>query len=336
MRIKARTLLALAAMLAARSGVHGQIGNLNEAKKEGSVIVYGSLESEIMDKVKAGFEKKQGIEVEYWRAASNKVLDRVLTEFRAGKPQHDVVLTNRGPMLFMKKQGALAKYVSPNASRFPKETQDKDGILSPIYRGALISILYNTTMVKPGEAPKSLRDLLDPKWRGKLVMPDPSRHFTTASWLANLDQIMGSEQRPFISKVAETKPMLVESFIPSAQAVSTGERPLGISYIKYVYIFGKDGAPLDYVRLDPILGDGHHAALAAKPVHPNAGKLFLDYFISEESLRVMAGEGEFVTLKGVYPPIKDAERLRLVHMEDLTTDEFQAWSAEFRQLFFKR
>jgi iron(III) transport system substrate-binding protein len=329
-------LLTIGLVLIVRLDVHPQSGDVHEAKKEGKVVVYGSLESEIMEKVKAGFEKKQGIQVDYWRAASNKVLDRVLTEFRAVKPQHDVVLTNRGPMLFMKKEGAFAKNISPQALRFPKEMRDKDEVLSPLYRGALISILYNTTIVRPGEAPKALKDLLDPKWRGKLVMPDPSRHFTTTSWLANLDQIMGTDHRSFLSKLAETKPMLVESFIPSAQAVSTGERPLGISYIKYVHVFGKEGAPLDYVRLDSILGDGHHAALAAKPIHPNAGKLFLDYFISEESLRVLAAEGEFVTLKGIYPPIKDAERLKLVHMEDLSTDEFKKWSAEFKQLFLKR
>lgn len=306
------------------------------AKKEGKVVIYGSLESGIMDAVEKAFTKKYGIPIEYFRAASNKTLDRVLTEARAGRVLSDVVVTNRGPMLLLKEEKVFAKYTSPEAANFPADVRDPDGVLSPIYRMVIVGILYNTKHVKPEEAPRSLDDLLAPKWRGKWVMPDPSRHFTTGVWVRNLEEYYGKDWMAFVKKMAETKPMLVESFIPAAQKIISGEALAGITYVKYVHIFGKDGAPLDYVRLPKMLADGHHAGISAKAPHPSAARLFVDFFISREGMQIMAQEGEFVTAKGVYPPIKDAEKIKAVAMEELDSKEYRKWAEEFRKLFSAR
>ncbi len=306
------------------------------AKKEGKVVIYGSLESGIMDAIKKTFTQKYGIQIEYFRAASNKTLDRVLTEARAGRVMSDVVVTNRGPMLLLKNEKLFAKYVSPESENFPAELKDPDGMLSPIYRMVIVGILYNTKLVKPEEAPKSLDDLLTPKWQGKWVMPDPSRHFTTGVWLKNLDEIYGKDSMAFIKKLAEAKPILVESFIPSAQKIISGEAQAGITYLKYVYIFGKEGAPLDYVRLPKMLADGHHVGIQAKAPHPNAARLFQDFFISREGMEILAKEGEFVTAKGLYPPIKGAESIKAVSMDELDRNEYKKWAAEMRKLFIPR
>ena len=306
------------------------------AKKEGKVVIYGSLESGIMDEIEKAFTRKYGIPIEYFRAASNKTLDRVLTEARAGRVMSDVVVTNRGPMLLLKKENIFAKYVSPEAANFPPELRDPDGLLSPIYRQVIVGILYNTKLVKPEEAPKSLDDLLTPRWQGKWVMPDPSRHFTTGVWVKNLDEIYGKDHMAFVRRMAQAKPVLVESFIPSAQKVISGEALAGITYVKYVHIFGKDGAPLDYVRLPKMLADGHQIGIQAKAPHPSAARLFEDFFISREGMQIMAKEGEFVTASGVYPPIKDAEKIKAVSMDELDRDEYKKWSAEMRKLFLPR
>ena len=306
------------------------------AKKEGKVVIYGSLESGIMDAVEKAFTKKYGIPIEYFRAASNKTLDRVLTEARAGRVLSDVVVTNRGPMLLLKEEKVFAKYTSPEAANFPADVRDPDGVLSPIYRMVIVGILYNTRLVKPEEAPRSLDDLLQPRWRGKWVMPDPSRHFTTGVWVRNLEEYYGKDWMGFVKKMAEAKPILVESFIPSAQKIISGEALAGITYVKYVHIFGKDGAPLDYVRLPKMLADGHHAGISAKAPHPNAARLFVDFFISREGMQIMAQEGEFVTAQGVYPPIKDAEKIKAVAMEELDSKEYRKWAGEFRKLFSAR
>jgi iron(III) transport system substrate-binding protein len=306
------------------------------AKKEGKVVIYGSLESGIMDEIEKAFTKKYGIPIEYFRAASNKTLDRVLTEARAGRVMSDVVITNRGPMLLLKKENVFVKYVSPETKNFPDELRDPDGLLSPIYRQVIVGILYNTKLVKPEDAPKSLDDLLEPKWAGKWTMPDPSRHFTTGVWVKNLDEIYGKDFMNMVKKMAAAKPILVESFIPSAQKIISGEALAGITYLKYVHIFGKDGAPLDYVRMPKFLADGHNVGIQAKAPHPNAARLFEDFFISKEGMQILAKEGEFVTAKGLYPPIKDADKIKAVSMDEIDRAEYKKWSAELRKIFLTR
>ncbi len=306
------------------------------AKQEGKVVVYGSIESETMDVIAKAFTQKYGVGIDYWRGASNKVIDRALTEFQSGKPAFDVVMTNRGPMQLLKKQGMFAKYLSPQNANFPASMKDPDNILSPTYRLAIVGIIYNTKLVKLEEAPKSLEDFLDPKWRGKWVIPDPTQHFTTGQWLRNLEKLYGADWLPLVRKLAETKPILVESFIPSAQKIISGEALAGITYVKYVYGYGKDGAPLDYVRLPKMLAEGHTAAISVKPPHPNAAKLFENFLISREGMEIEAKQGEFVTAKGIYPPIKDAEKINPVMIDELSSEEFTKWAAEFRRLFISR
>jgi iron(III) transport system substrate-binding protein len=326
----------LAVAFALACGHAAAQANLEAAKKEGKVVIYGSLESGIMDEIEKAFTAKHGIPIEYYRAASNKTLDRVMTEARAGKVQSDVVVTNRGPMLLLKKENVFARYVSPEAKNFPDDVKDPDGLLSPIYREVVIGILYNTKLVKPGEAPKSLEDLLTPRWQGKWVMPDPSRHFTTGMWVANFDKLYGKDADAMVKKLAAAKPILVESFIPSAQKIISGEAQAGITYLKYVHIFGKDGAPLDYVRLPTMLADGHQIGIQAKAPHPNAARLFEDFFISRQGMEILAKEGEFVTAKGLYPPIKDAQKVKAVAMDEMERKEYKKFAEQMRRLFVAR
>jgi len=305
------------------------------AKREGRLAVYGSMESDVFAVVQKIYEGKYGIALDYWRASSTRVLDRVLTEVRVGKPLYDVALTNRSPMLLLKKEKAFGKYLSPSYESYPAATIDKDGVLSPSYRIVVVSVLYNTRLVKAEDAPKTYADLLDPKWKGKIVMPDPTQHTTTATWLTNLDKAVGRTWREYIERLAG-QVGLVESFLPAVQKVITGEFPLGITYVKYVHIFGKEGAPLDYVRLSPVLAETHHVALGAKPPQPNAGKLFIDMFTSRLGLLALAQAGEFVLVPGIYPPIKDADKLRIAMMEDLDEQEIKRFRDEFGKFFVKR
>ena len=192
---------------------------IDAAKKEGGKIVaYGSLESNTVEPIIEAFNKKTGLTVEYWRASATKVMDRALAELRAGKPAFDVMVNNSGAIYVMKKEGVFAKYVSPAASAFPKDVIDPD--LGPVYRNTPIGIVYNKGEIKPGDAPKSLEDLLSPKYKGKLVMPDPTQHTTTMQWLGSLYKIMGKEKADkFVRDLGATKPFLVESFSPSAERV---------------------------------------------------------------------------------------------------------------------
>ena len=328
--------IATVLVLLSTGSVLGQDAKLvDAAKKEGGkVVVYGSLENDTMDLISAAFKKKTGLDVDFWRDSANKVTDRVAAEFRAGKPQADVVLTTTSTMRLSQRDGLLAKYDSPSAMAFPKNVIDAN--LGPSYRSTVIGVVYHTGIIKPAEAPKSLEDITKPQYKGKVVFPDPSQHTTTAQWLASLHKIMGNEKADkFIHDLAASKPLLVPSLTPAGERITTGETPIGVAFLKNVVFYGRNGVPLDYVRLGKFMGDGQSISLAAKAPHPSAGKAFVDFFLGEESLKIMANIGEFVTRKGIYPPLPDANKIQLVDMIDMDKEAFSQKMAEYKKIFLQ-
>ncbi|MSP38699.1 MAG: extracellular solute-binding protein [Deltaproteobacteria bacterium] len=322
-------------VLVISTGADAQNAKLIEAaKKEGKIVAYGSLESDTMDSIMQSFHKKFGIEVEYFRASATKVMDRAMSEFRAGKPLADVIVTADNVMRLMQKDGFFQKYDSPTNSDFPKDVIDP--LLGPRYRNVVIGVVYNKSGLKPTEYPKSLDDLAKPQYKGKIVMPDPTQHTTTTQWLASLYKIMGKEKsEKFMRDLAANKPAWVESLLPAAERVASGEFPVAITYVKYAYIHGKQGAPVDYVRDAKLIGDASYITLGSKAPHVNAGKAFIDYFLDDESMNTMSKLGEFVNRKGILPPLAGADKLGFVEMDDLSTKEFADKKKEYEKIFLR-
>ena len=328
--------IALLASLLISSVAFAQDAKLVEAakKESGAIIAYGSLESNTVDPIIEGFKKKTGLTVEYWRASATKVMDRALGELRAGKSVFDVMVNNSGAIHVMKKAGLFAKYISPAASAFPKDVIDAD--LGPVYRNTPIGIVYNKGMIKPADAPKSLEDMLNPKYKGKVVIPDPTQHTTTLQWLASLYKIMGKEKADkYIRDLGASKPLMVESFSPSAERVATGETPIAISLIRYTVTYGEKGAPVDYIRLEKYLSTGQYLALSNKTNRPNGGKAFIDFFLGDESMKILAKQGEFVNRKGIFPPLPAPNKIQSVEMDDFDAKEFAEKTQEFQKIFLK-
>lgn len=329
------TILAVVALAGVATHQHAlaQAVNVEAAKKDGKVIVYGAQVPQAMKPLHAAFEKKYGISVEYWRGSSTQVSERALTEWRAGKPGFDVVEGNRGVQLIMRDEGLFQKYVPPSSAKFPAKFKEKDGMITP-WRVLPISILYNTDMVKPGDLPKTFDDLLNPKWTGKITMPDPTRHTTTAQFLWNLNKFKGDKWLDFVKALANQKPLLVESLAPVTTTIIKGEAPVGITYIKYVKQYK---GPVSYVLMDKYLTDPNYMSLSAKAAHANAAKLYLDFICSAEGQKLVAEEGEFVMYPGIFPPIKNAEKVApdMVFMDNPSEDEFKKLMGNtFRDIFF--
>ena len=315
--------------------VCAQAINVEAAKQEGKVIVYGAQVPQAMKPLHAAFEKRYGIAVEYWRGDSTKVSERALTEWRAGKPGFDVVEGNRGVQLIMRDEGLFQKFIPPSSEKFPAQFREKDGMITP-WRVLPISILYNTDMVKSGDLPKTLDDLLNPKWTGKITMPDPTRHTTTAQFLWNLSKFKGDKWLEFVRALAKQKPLLVESLATVPTTIIKGEAPVGIAYIKYIKQYK---GPFSYVAMDKYLTDPNYMSLGAKASHPNAAKLYLEYICSAEGQKMIAEEGEFVMYPGIFPPIKDAEKVApgMVFMDNPSEEEFKKlMTVTFREIFFAK
>jgi iron(III) transport system substrate-binding protein len=313
-----------------------QDGKLIEAAKKegGKVVIYGSLETPVVDGVIQAFRKKTGLAAEYWRASAMSVMNRAMTEYRAGSPICDIVLNNSDPLVIMAQDNMLAKYDSPTARKYSKDRIDAR--FGPITRYGIVGVVYHKGLVKPEDAPKTIEDIVQPKYKGMLVMADPTLHVTTIQWLSSLHKIMAKEKtEKFISDLAAMKPILVESMLPASERVASGEIPIALTFVKFAYSAAQSGAPLDYVRVEKMLGDSHFAVLNNKAPHPNAGKAFIDYYLDDESMKILAHSGEFVNRKGIYPPLPGAEKIQYVQMEVLEAKAFEEKKRELGKIFLK-
>ena len=308
-----------------------QTVSFEAAKKEGKVSVYGTIIPQVMTQIQKGFEAKYGVNIEYWRGDATKVVDRVLTEWRAGKPGFDMVIGARGPLSLAKADGVYAKFTPASAASFPAKFKDKDGHLTA-WRITPVGILYNTEQVKPADVPRSLDDLLDSKWQGKISMPDPSRHASTATYLWNLQQIKGEKWQEFVRALAKQKPLLVESYSSVPNAIVRGEASVGITYIQYA---GQTKGPISFAPINQVFADPSDAALSAKAASPNAAKFLIEYLCSPEGQKKVAEFNEFVLSPGIFLPIKGADKIiadiRL--LEDPSAEQLQKLQGEFRQWF---
>src|SRR5690606_10685924 len=260
----------------------------------------------------------------------------LLTEFQAGRNRVSV-LQGPVPLLeILKDYGLLAPYKSPAAEGYPEWSRDEDGYIQ-IFGIEYVAILYNTELVKPEDVPKSYMDLTEPKWRGRIVMPNPTTHATTIQWLVGLKEhnVFGSEEAwwDFIRGLAANKPMFVASFGPTPGPIASGEVLIGISMPKYIVTLAP--APLDWARVkEPLFGTPRGIALANRAPSPNAGKLFIDYWLSEEAARILAEQvGEYVLAPGVYPPIDGIEEATVLPLRSLSDEEIFYWSEEFARIF---
>src|SRR5262245_12095310 len=327
-------ILSLAAVLLLTAEIFAQGANVEAAKKEGKTIIYGTVIPQVMSQIEKGFEAKYGIKTEYWRADATKVIDRVLTEWRSGKPGFDIVIGARGPLALAKQDGVYAKFTPAGTANFPAKFKDADGQLIG-WRITPVGILYNTEMVKANDVPKSLDDLLDPKWNGKISMPDPSRHASTAQYLWNQQQVKGEKWLDFVRGLAKQRPLLVESYSSVPNAIVRGEALVGITYIQYA---GQTKGPISFAPINQVFADPSDAALSAKASNANAAKLFIEYLCSAEGQRKVAEAGEFVLAPGIYPNIQGADKIvaNLYMLDDPSADQLKKLQGDFRQIFLSK
>ena len=336
MRLRALlfTLTAFAGWLLLSAAVSAQPVNVDAAKKEGKLVIYGTIVPKVMALIQKGFEAQYGIKVEYWRGDATKVIDRVLTEWRAGKPNFDVVLGARGPLALAKPEGVFAKYSPPGAANFPAKFKDKGGQFTAM-RVTPVGILYNTELVKGPDVPKTFDDLLESKWQGQISMPDPSRHASTAQFLWNMEQLKGDKWMDLVRGLAKQKPHVVESYSSVPNTIVRGETAVGITYVQYA---GQFKGPISFAPLDKVFADPSDVALSAKSPNANAGRLFIEYLCSAEGQKTVAGTGEFVLAPGIYPNIKGADKIMnsLLLMNDASSERLAKLQGEFRELFVRK
>ena len=333
MKTKIRMLLAaLVAALAACPVPATDPATVANARKEGRVAFYANITA--VEPIMKAFAADTGVKGEYTRIASPKFVATTITEFEAGKLSADVVQAP-GPVLeILRGRGILAAYRSPEAARYPEWARKDERIM--LFGIEYVGLIYNKELVKAADVPKRYEDLADPKWKGKIVMANPSNHPSTISWLVGLkEQVFKSEPawRKFVQGLAANQPMFVASFGPTPAPVESGEKLIAISMPKYIVT--KAPAPLEWARLEqPLLGTPRAIAITSRAPNPNAARAFVDYWLSRKSMEILAKDvGEYVLAPGVYPPVDGMDKAKVLAIRELSDAEIQKWGAEFKKIF---
>ena len=277
-----RTLLKLgAAALVTRSmfgarpaGAAADPKAVEAAKKEGAVSLYSSASTGPSNAVAEAFKKTYGIDVQVYRAGSADVATRVQTEEKAGRPQADALIIEEPALSLL--MPFLASYDSP-------ERAEIDGIYkAPQYtliRMYMAQIAWNTKAVKPADAPKDWRNLLDSKWKGRFGSLDPHVTATTLAWQVMVKELYGPD---FLRDFGENKPKLYASTNAMTQAIVDGEIDMGVTNSFGVIQAADTGAPVDGVVPKNTVLFGGNIAVFSKAPHPAAARLFCDFCCGAE------------------------------------------------------
>lgn len=303
---------------------------IEKARQEGTVAVYTSLAPTEARPLTQAFEKKYGVKVELWRALSERVLQRAISEAQAGRVTADVIATNSPELEMMVREKVLTTFYSPHAADMPPASVPKHRLWLPD-RLTIFVVGYNTNLVKKEELPKNLQGFADPKWKGRLGIEAGD-----AEWMATLVKHWGETAgMAYFRKLAELRPEVRKGHVLLAQLVAAGEIPVGLTiYSSNAETLKRKGAPIDWAPIEPAVARPQGIAVARNAPHPAAAALFANFVTSEEGQRMYEEMGR--------PPVNTKIKSNLSNFPYLVLDpvtildESDKWNRIWDELFLKR
>jgi len=302
---------------------------LEGARREGSVVVYTSLNLKDSVPIIGAFEKKYGVKVSLWRASSEKVLQRSITEAQAGRFAADVFETNGPEMEALYRERLLDEFFSPHfkdlpASGFPKHRHYVAD------RFNFFTIAYNTNLVKPEDVPNTYEDLVHPRFVGKVGI-----EASDVDWFAAMVQSMGEQKGlAFFRKLADSKPQLRTGHTLIAELVASGEIPIAATiYNHNAERLVVRGAPIKWKALKPTFGRPNAIGVAKRAPHPHAALLFADFMLSHEGQTLIKERNRVPASLAVDTHLNKFP----FEMIDpiLTLDQAEKWEKIWSELFLK-
>src|SRR5689334_6505735 len=249
--------LALLLSLAAAAQDRNDARLLERARQEGTLTFYTSLAPTESGPLGQAFEKKTGVKVEIWRALSEKVVQRAVTESRARRHAFDVIETNAPEMEMLTREKLFSAFHSPYLADLPAGAIPRHGQWVPD-RVNFFVVAYNTNKVKRDELPADYRGFLDPKWKGRIAL-----EATDAEWMATLVKLWGpADGMAYFRKLADMKPDMRKGHVLLAELIAAGEIQVGLTaYHSNAESLKKRGAPIDWLPMKPVVGRPQGIAL---------------------------------------------------------------------------
>ena len=300
------------------------------AKREGEVVYYASMNLAEANALIGEFEKRYPfIKVKLQRSGSQKLLTRVLTEFRAKKNFADVIQTVEFSMDLFKRNGVLGRYAPQSNSSYPADFK-QDEFWTTVYYNPYVTA-FNTGLVPKGELPKTYEDLLDPKWKGRMLLEG-----TKADWFAGMLQIMGQERGlKYMRDLAKQQPSVREGHTLLAQLVAAGEAAFDINIpAASVERLKERGAPIDWTALGTVPAVMVGSGVAGNAPHPNAAKLFLEFCLSHEGQKLMQSPGR-MSARADFANDQSAmlKGLKIVPVNPELAEKLEGYAKQLRTIF---
>jgi iron(III) transport system substrate-binding protein len=306
------------------------------AKKEGQLTFYTS-NTWVAGPVSQEFEKRYPfIKANVWRSDSKALLRRLTEEHAAGRYLADVVETSPEYVTLLVRSSLLQEHFSPELSAYEDDAKvkGKSGVLAWTNREIYISLGYNTQLVSAAEAPKTLKDYLDPKWKGKMSIAGTT---TGTQWIGAVWDAMGRE---FLQKLSAQE-INVQNMSGAALSglVASGEVPLSPTiFNSNIFTHKQKNAPVEWRPIDPVIAGVGSSGMIVNAPHPHAALLFLDYLHSKA--------GQQVAMKGGLSSARNdigslEQKFKKIYMESKYTPEelekkFNEWEGLMRKLFIRQ
>jgi len=288
------------------------------AEKEGKVVWYASVDVKVAEEVKKLFKAQYPkIDVEVERTGSERVLQRINQEYGSGIYNVDVVnSSDASHFLFWKQQGWLAKHVPPDVNKFAAQYKDPEGFYAT-WRASLSCMAYNTNIVKEADAPKGYKDLLDPKWKGKLVKAHPGYSGTALTGTYALVKALGWD---YFEKLSKQGVQQLQSTTAPPKTIASGERAVqvdGNEYNMFIEIDKKSPVKIIYaVEGTPFVTSP--TAVFAQAPHPNAARVLQNFLYTAKAQQILVDAGG---ARSLHPDVKEpANRTPLKSIKLLPDD----------------
>lgn len=273
---------------------------LDLARKEGRVVFYASMEAQSAQQLSAAFEKKYPpIKVETVRIGSEKMSTRLIAEAQARRMSVDVVHQSAFDFYGVLQKGIFDSYLSPERSAFPADYRDDKGLWT-LHSATLNVIAYNTRRFPGLPVPKGFWDLTAPNWKSQLIMDE-----NESKWMAGMMTYSGEAKTlELLRKLAAQDIQFRTGHSLIQTMVAAGERPVAVvAFANGVDRLKKDGAPIDWIAPEPVIGLTFGLAVVKGAPHPSAARLFVDFLLSHEGQEILGAAGYFAPRSDVISPI---------------------------------
>ena len=313
---------------------------IDAAKKEGEVIWYTTqIIAQLVRPVSVAFEKKYGIKVRSTRANSTELSVKIINESRAGRPQSDV-FDGTSTVVPLKKEGFVLQWLPDPAKAYPAAYKDPEGywVANNLF---FLTPGFNTALVPKGTEPRSYQALLDPKWRGKIAWSTSPTSSGGPGFIGTVLTEMGTESGIlYLRELAKQRIANIGSAAREVlDQVIAGEYLLALQIFNHhTVISGKKGAPVDWIKMEPVTGTLSVISVHKNAPHPNAAKLLVDFITSSEGQNIFR-DADYLpadpAVPALTPSLKPDEGRFRTHFftPEQTEDNIVAWKKVYDDLF---